>query len=181
MGIYTNQFLIHSQCWKSGLKFAILTMKKTHLIVLLVVSISQIRAEMDGENCEIETNVIESEVNNYRQFKLPQTKEGKCYGACVMKSMSIINSRGKINSRRVEQIAKELKYSQEESTRIGDIKRCSYSANQLNDECEIAYTFLKCLSAYKSAKLAKTGFISISPPTVSVNLPPVTFVLFQLG
>nr|QCZ25096.1 odorant binding protein 39 [Nezara viridula] len=158
------------------------TMKKTHLIVLLVVSISKLKAEIDEKNCEIETNVIESEVNNYRHFRLPQTKEGKCYGACVMKSVSIINSRGKISSRKVEQIAKELRNSQEQAMRFADIKRCSHSANQLNDECETAYNFMKCLSAFKLEKLAKTGsFISISPPTVSVNLPPVTFVLFQLS
>nr|XP_014283302.1 uncharacterized protein LOC106685253 [Halyomorpha halys] len=99
-----------------------------------------------------------------------------------MKSVSIINSRGKISSRKVEQIAKELTNPQEEPLRIGDIKRCSHSANQLNDVCETSYFFMKCLSAFKSKKLAKTGsLISISPPTVSINLPPVTFVLFQLG
>uniref|UniRef100_A0AAT9TZ37 Odorant-binding protein 18 n=1 Tax=Eocanthecona furcellata TaxID=696902 RepID=A0AAT9TZ37_9HEMI len=156
-------------------------MEKICLIALLVVYISQIKAEMHGNNCEIETNVIESEVNNYRQFKLPQTKEGKCYGACVMKTVSIMNSRGKISSRNVERIAKELN-SPEEHLQIGDIKKCSHSANQLNDDCETAYTFMKCLSAHTSEKLAKTGsLISISPPTVTVNLPPVTFVLFQLG
>nr|AXB87327.1 odorant-binding protein 12 [Tropidothorax elegans] len=97
---------------------------------------------------------LTDDVENLKNRKLPQSKEGKCMMACILKKLNVINKDGKFEVATVKTwMADKYKGNTVKLTRAyARADNCAEQLPAIEDECEFAAKLLECTKKNKKLK-----------------------------
>nr|AXS78213.1 odorant-binding protein 28 [Adelphocoris lineolatus] len=135
--------------------------------------------------CVTEAGVTHDEADKIQQGNLPSNQQGKCYVACVLKSLGLVDRRGKISAENTNRLIDM--YSNEPGDAKDKTKQavntCATEANRAWtwSQCEVAYRMMSCILRTRGS-LQQTRSITITlPQSITINPPPLSFTLFSVG
>nr|WVD93598.1 odorant binding protein 21 [Graphosoma rubrolineatum] len=111
--------------------------------------------EMAAMQCKTRFRVPNSDIEKIKNRQMPETKEGKCMMACILKKLKVISKDGKFQVNTVKSwIANKYKDDTKKLNRAyAKADSCAQELSTLGeDECEYAVKILKC-SMQKKKKL----------------------------
>nr|AYN07360.1 odorant-binding protein 19 [Yemma signatus] len=162
-------------------------MGPTWLLVQLAFAVAyvvgaQVNYKEIDERCAKETNVPNRDIENYKNFSLPETREGQCYGACVMKAVNMMNSRGKIVPSKAEELAARYVDDGNQLERIRTrVQRCASTANRERNWCITSFKFSSCLLENRATTRQNANFAITFTIPLSFSPPPISLTLFSFG
>ncbi|XP_024084565.1 general odorant-binding protein 19d-like [Cimex lectularius] len=113
--------------------------------------------EMAVLECKSHFAVTKNDVELIRNRRMPESQEGKCMMACVMKKMKIMNKHGQFDLPRVKKWMRNTYKGDTakltKATMIADECAKELMTATALDECDMAVQIMNCTK--KKAKLAK--------------------------
>uniref|UniRef100_A0A0K8T5Y7 Uncharacterized protein n=2 Tax=Lygus hesperus TaxID=30085 RepID=A0A0K8T5Y7_LYGHE len=133
--------------------------------------------------CVSEAGITHEEADSIQQGNPPTSQKGKCYVACVLKSLGVVDQQGKISvddaNRLIEMYSTEANDAKEKTKQA--VTACAREANRSRNQCDVSYRMMRCLLR-KRGRPAQTRNITIGlPQTITFQLPPLSFTLFSVG
>nr|ALZ41685.1 pheromone binding protein-related protein 2 [Liriomyza sativae] len=89
------------------------------------------------EACQAETNASDDDIKAYTQNLPLTTTEGKCYHACFMKKIEVLNESGKLDAVKTKAFVSTLSQGNELATFVDIIDNCAPIEVDA-DHCEAA-------------------------------------------
>ncbi|KAG8310305.1 pheromone binding [Homalodisca vitripennis] len=133
------------------------TMKSFAVIAVVLVAVTLSQAGINRqesidmlEECKAETGAKEDSVQTFDTQTIPESKEGKCMMACVLRKKGLMKD-GKMSgpdvTKHMEEMYADDPNKMEEAARV--VGMCSTIDVKGLDECEMAYTYMKCGQKHK--------------------------------
>ncbi|BET00836.1 PBP/GOBP family [Nesidiocoris tenuis] len=129
--------------------------------ILACVSSAQIGppigAELAVVECKVRYRVPREDIERLKERHLPETRNGKCMLACILKKMNVITKKGDFDLKSVQRwLRNRYKDDTETLKRANTVaETCARSLPTLatNDECDMAVEIMSCVR--RQSKLAR--------------------------
>ncbi|BET00825.1 Odorant-Hypothetical protein protein [Nesidiocoris tenuis] len=137
-----------------------------------------------SNQCVSMSGITPDSAKSIQEGNLPTTMREKCYVACILRSIQVVDSGGKVSVNNAHLLIDM--YSTESAEAKAKTKKtvaeCAKEANVAKGRCEVSYQMMSCVLSKKTTKTPQTRTITITlPQTVTIQLPPLSFTLLSIG
>ncbi|KAG8257605.1 general odorant-binding protein 19d-like [Homalodisca vitripennis] len=127
-------------------------MRSFAVIVVVLVAVTLSQADLDRQKsietlkkCKAETGASEDPEHTFDTQTVPESKEGKCMLACVLREKKLLKD-GKVSGPAVSNYFEKTYSDNPEKLELAAraVGICSTKEVKGLDECEMAYAYFKC-------------------------------------